>query len=100
MISCVFKEEVVEEFFMHKHAKKYLDLKVRLIDSQESTFHLLLKYCPQIPPKFILKRKDIDKNVVNAKDNFGTSALMKALWEKRSSTVEKILASKNIKGYK
>ncbi|XP_059099295.1 uncharacterized protein LOC131893315 [Tigriopus californicus] len=82
---------------MHKHAKKYLDLKVRLIDSQESTFHLLLKYCPQVPPKFILKRKDVDKDVVNAKDNLGTSALMKALWDKRSSTVEKILASKNIR---
>eukprot|EP00095_Tigriopus_kingsejongensis_P006851 maker-scaffold176_size284796-snap-gene-0.15 protein:Tk06851 transcript:maker-scaffold176_size284796-snap-gene-0.15-mRNA-1 annotation:"hypothetical protein COCHEDRAFT_1105320" len=66
-------------------------------DSQETAFHILLRLSPQIHPKFILKRKDLTKEVLNARDVNNNSALMTAAMKNRPAKVEKILGSKNVK---
>ena len=48
---------MIEEFFMNKHAKKLVELDVKLLDTKQTIIHLLLQYAPYVHPKFILKRK-------------------------------------------
>ena len=54
---------MIEEFFMNKHAKKLVELDVKLLDTQQTIAHLLLQYAPYVHPKFILKRKGKTTNI-------------------------------------
>lgn len=85
---------MIEEFFMSKHAKKLLDLSTALNDTGENVLHLLFRHAPSVPPKFVLKRKDLTKEILNALDAKGLSPVLGC----SKQTLSKIFASKNVKG--
>lgn len=91
------QDKMVEEFFMNKKAQKSIDLKATLKDSQETIAHLLLQYAPYVNPKFLLKRKDLTKDLLNAVDKDGNTPLLHVASRNNVYTVNHILTSKAIK---
>ena len=89
---------MVEEFFQHKQAKKSLDFEVSLKGSDQNLVHLMLQYCPYIPPKFLLKRKDLTKEALNKQDMDGNTPLLKCAQRNSKATMYKVFVSKNVKG--
>ena len=75
-----------------------VDLRARLVDNLMTPFHLMVLYAPFVPPKYVLKRKDVTREIVNAQDQYGNSPLLKAAARGSSGTIAKIFASKNAKG--
>merc|ERR1712038_319930 len=88
---------MIEEFFMNKHAKKLVELNVKLLDTNQTITHLLLQYAPYVHPKFILKRKDFTQEMLNAKDKAGHHPLLYLASRNSRPTIKKILSSKNVK---
>ena len=64
-----FQNKIVEEFFMHKKAKVNIEFDSVLNETQENIVHLLLNYSPYVAPKFLLKRNDLTKELLNAIGN-------------------------------
>ena len=62
------RDTMIEEFFQNKHSKKLIEFGVRLEDTEQNMLHLLLQYAPTVPPKFMLKRKDLSRETLNAQD--------------------------------
>ena len=88
---------MVEDFFMNKSAKKLIDFTTTLIDTKESITHLLLQYAPFVHPKFVLKRKDLTKEIINALNANGETPLLHVASRNNMHTVRHILAAKSIK---
>ena len=88
---------MVEEFFMNKHAKKLVDMTTRVSPTGHTICHLMLQFAPFIHPKFLLKRKDFTRELLNALDNDGSSALMHLASKNSKPTLRKIFANKNVK---
>lgn len=89
---------MIEEFFMHKHAKKVVEFSPALKGTQQNILHLLLQYAPFVPPKFILKRKDLTKETLNALDVDGNTPLLKCAQRNSKNNLRRVFASKNVKG--
>ena len=89
---------MTEDFFMNKNAKKLLEFSPTLFKSGENIVHLLLRYAPFVHPKFVLKRKDLEKSVLDAKDVDGFTPLLRAAEKNNRTAVQRVLASKNVKG--
>ncbi len=64
----------------------------------ETVIHLLFRYSPFVHPKFVLKRKDLTFEALNAVDNEGYSAALRCAARNRGQAVHKVLSSKNVKG--
>ena len=75
---------MVEEFFMNKHAKKLIDLNAKVLPGGQTICHLMLQFAPFVHPKFLLKRKDFTKDMLNALDANGSSAMMYLALHNRS----------------
>ena len=82
---------------MNKHAKKLLNFEAKVTSTGQTICHLLLQFAPFVHPKFLLKRKDFTKEIFNAKDNQGYSALLYLASKNSKPTIKKILASKNVR---
>lgn len=95
IIAC--QDKMVEEFFMNKKAQKSVDLKATLKDSQETIAHLLLQYAPFVNPKFLLKRKDLTRELLNSVDKDGNTPLLHVASRNNVHTVNHILTSKTVK---
>ena len=54
---------------MHKKAKVNIEFDSVLNETQENIVHLLLNYSPYVAPKFLLKRNDLTKELLNAIGN-------------------------------
>lgn len=85
---------MVEEFFMNKIAKTSIDFSVALCESKETIAHLLLQYAPFVHPKFLLKRKDLTMEILNAVDAEGNTPLLHVASRNNMHTVHHILTSK------
>ena len=96
-MSCPFQDKIVEEFFMHKVAKQEIDLSLTIKDTKQNIAHLMLNYAPYVPAKFLLKRKDITMDLLNAKDSNGNTPLLHAASRNNGHTVRQILYCQNIK---
>ena len=96
-MSCSFQDKIVEEFFMHKVAKQEIDLSLTIKDTKQNIAHLMLNYAPFVPAKFLLKRKDITMDLLNAKDSNGNTPLLHAASRNNGHTVRQILYCQNIK---
>ena len=92
------QDPMVEEFFQHKSAKKLLEFGTALKGSNQNLVHLMLQYCPYLPPKFMLKRKDLTKEALNAVDMDGNTPLLKCAQRNSKATMYKVFVSKNVKG--
>ena len=51
---------------MHKKAKVNIEFDPILNETQENIVHLLLNYSPYVAPKFLLKRDDLTRELLNA----------------------------------
>ncbi len=91
------QDKMVEEFFMNKTAKKCIDFEATLHESKESIAHLLLQYAPFVHPKFLLKRKDLTKEILNKIDAEGNTPLLHVASRNNMHTVRHILTSKAVK---
>jgi ankyrin repeat protein len=91
---------MVEEFFMNKNAKKTIDFTSALNETKETIPHLLLQYAPYVHPKFLLKRKDITKEILNAVDVDGNTPLLHVAARNNIHTISHILSSKAVKDNK
>ena len=82
---------------MNKTAKKLIDFTSSLIDTKETITHLLLQYAPFVPPKFVLKRKDLTKEIINAVNANGETPLLHVASRNNMHTVRHILNAKAVK---
>ena len=89
------RDEMIEEFFQNKHAKKLIDLSTEN-ERGENILHLLFQFCPFVHPKFALKRKDLTAEILNHVDEEGFSPFLRLCEKNCKSTVAKILANKNV----
>ena len=69
---------MVEDFFQNRHSKKLIEFSPRLKSGGQNLLHLMLQYSPTVPPKFMLKRKDLSKETLNAADDGGDSPLLRS----------------------
>ena len=88
----------MEDFFQNKHSKKLIEFNSKLKPTGQNLLHLMLQYSPTVPPKFMLKRKDLTKETLNATDENGDSPLLKCAKRNSRQSVYRVFVSKNVKG--
>ncbi len=88
---------MVEDFFMNKNSKKLLDFTSCLKETKQTISHLLLAYAPYVPPKFLLKRKDLTREMLNTIDVNGNTPVLHAAMRNSIHTVSAVLNSKAVK---
>ena len=60
---------VVEEYLTNRNSKNTVSFATDVIrETRQTVPHLLLQFCPAVHPKFLLKRKDLTREVINALD--------------------------------
>ena len=72
------QDTMVEDFFQNRHSKKLIEFSPRLKSGGQNLLHLMLQYSPTVPPKFMLKRKDLSRETLNAADDGGDSPLLRS----------------------
>ncbi|XP_040571104.1 uncharacterized protein [Lepeophtheirus salmonis] len=88
----------VEEFFMNKYSKINIDLSAKIHSSGENIAHLLIQYLPDVHPKFILKRKDLTFEVLNAQESRnGNSPFLHCAMRNNKFSLKRLLRSKAVK---
>jgi len=85
---------IVEEYFNNRNSKKDIYFHKVVRDTKQTLLFLLFLYCPSVSPKVVLKRKDLGKEVVNAVDSKGNTALMASCQANCRDTVRRLLSSK------
>ena len=88
----------MEDFFQNKHSKKLIEFNSRLKSTGQNLLHLMLQYSPTVPPKFMLKRKDLTPETLNATDENGDSPLLRCAKRNSRHSVYRVFVSKNVKG--
>ena len=88
----------MEDFFQNKHSKKLIEFNSRLKSTGQNLLHLMLQYSPTVPPKFMLKRKDLTPETLNATDENGDSPLLRCAKRNSRQSVYRVFVSKNVKG--
>lgn len=89
---------MVEEFFQNKHSKKLIEFHIQLKTTGQNLLHLMLQYSPTVPPKFMLKRKDLTKETLNSVDDRGDSPLLMCARRNSRQSMYRVFVSKNVKG--
>ena len=88
-----------EDFFAHKHSKKLLEFTPTVASTDENVLHLLLRHAPFLHPRLVLKRKDLSEAVLGSRDSEGFTPLLRAAHEDNRAAVQRVLASKNVRGW-
>merc|ERR1712106_407091 len=89
------QSSIVEEYLTNRNSKNTIHFNSDTIkDTKQTIPHLLFQYCPTVHPKFILKRKDLTPEIINAVDHHGNTSLLKCSIQNSRDTVRRLLSSK------
>jgi len=89
------QSSIIEEYLTNRNSKNTIHFNSDTIKETKQTIpHLLFQYCPTVHPKFILKRKDLTPDIMNAVDYHGNTSLLKCCIQNSRDTVRRLLSSK------
>ena len=77
---------------MHKKAKVNIEFDPILNETQENIVHLLLNYSPYVAPKFLLKRDDLTRELLNA---IGKCIKINVIFQKKNCHTFQIIKIKS-----